>query len=191
MKPIIAILCALIAVEVRADDGEVHSSQWPCVFASVRVYDDAVWNVVITQGVECPDDVVEIPELVKNKTPAKAFHVYHNIGPFIESTSSFRLTSVVADKVDKINLGEKLSEEGNDRCLNCTLNYFKDDLLEVICKPFDNGCPGRLAEGLNWGQPEGTIITHSSPVEYCSFHQVGDSDYYYCKDYHPDIPMVE
>ncbi|XP_070576259.1 uncharacterized protein [Ptychodera flava] len=190
MKSIIVIVFALLAAEIGAKDGAFHSSSWVCTFVSVRVYNDAIWNVYVTQGVDCLEDLMEIPDLVENETPAKTFNVYHDIGPFIENTHTFRLMSVVVDQVDTIDLGKLLPEEGHDDCLKCTLNYYKGDMLEVICNPVDV-CPNRLTEGLYWGQPEGSSITFSSPVEYCSYQRRGVTDYYYCKDYHPDNHMVE
>ncbi|XP_070576257.1 uncharacterized protein [Ptychodera flava] len=133
---------------------------------------------------------MDIPKRVENETPAKTLNVYYDIGPFIANTRTFRLTCVVADQVDTIDLGELLSEEGIDECLKCTLNFYKGDMLEVMCDPVDE-CPDRLTKGLYWGQPEGTNITLSSPVEYCSYQRRGVTDHYYCKDYHPEIPMVE
>ncbi|XP_070548411.1 uncharacterized protein [Ptychodera flava] len=190
MKSIIVIIFALLAAEIGAKDGAFYSSSWVCAFASVRVYDDAIWNVYVTKGVDCPEDVNEIPKLVENETPAKAFDVYYDIGSFIENTRTFRLMSVVVDQVDTIDLGELLPEEGHRDCLNCTLNYYKGDILEVICDP-PEVCPNRLTEGVYWGQPEGTSITFSSPVVYCAYQQLDGTDYLFCKDYHPDNHMVE
>ncbi|XP_070576258.1 uncharacterized protein [Ptychodera flava] len=190
MKSIIVILCAFLAAEIGAKDGAFHSSPWVCTFANIRSYDNAIWNVFITQGVDCLEEVMEIPKLIENETPVKIFYVYDDIGPFIENTHTFRLIGVLVDQVDTIDLGELLPDEGNDDCVICILNYYKGDMLEAICNPVDD-CPDRLTKGLYFGQPEGANVTYSSPVVYCSYERRGVTDYYYCKDYHPEIPMVE
>ncbi|XP_070576264.1 uncharacterized protein [Ptychodera flava] len=191
MKYVIVLLCALLPIKNGAKNGAYHSSQWVCTLANMRTYDYAIWNTLITQGVPCFDELMEIPKLLENETPGKTFTVYQDIGPFIGDTSTFRIMAVLEEEVDKVDLGPILPGEYTDECLKCTGNFYKGDMFEVICnQAVIQKCPDRLTGGMHWGQPEGSKITYSSPVVYCSYKQRGDTNYYYCKDYLPEVHVV-
>ncbi|XP_070576260.1 uncharacterized protein [Ptychodera flava] len=189
MNYVIVLLFILLPVEVSAKNGAFQSSPWVCTFVNMKAYDFTVWNSFVTQGVPCFDELIEIPKLLENKTPGKSFTAYQDIGSFIGDTSTFRILAVVEEEVDTIDLGPILLDELTDECLKCTANFYKGDIFEVIC----NGtveCPDRLTGGLHWGQPKGSTVTYSSPVVYCFYQKRGDTEYYYCKEYLPEVHIV-
>ncbi|XP_070574644.1 uncharacterized protein [Ptychodera flava] len=189
MNYAIVLLCILLPIEVGGRNGAFHSSPWVCSFVNVKLYDFAVWNIFITQGVPCFDELTEIPKLIENETPRKTITTYHDIGSFIGDTSTFRVMAVAEEEVDTIDLGPILPDEFTEECFKCTVNLYKGDMFEVICNATME-CPDRLTGGLHWGQPKGSTVAYSSPVVYCSYQKREDRDCYFCKHYLPDVHNV-
>ena len=61
-------------------------------------------NVIMTSDIDCFDEIMEIPEMIKNETVVKTLDTYKVVSPYIGQTNTFREYIVATDKVDTIDL---------------------------------------------------------------------------------------
>ncbi|XP_070545941.1 uncharacterized protein [Ptychodera flava] len=185
---VVFLLAFFLTAVFGDDDRPIHSKPWICTHLHKRVYDNAIWNMVATAGVDCFEDLMVLPEKLKGLTPVKTFQLYTVSGPFIGKSKTHRAVSVLADEVDTIDLGSKIENVFAVQCLNCTAMLFDGDFALIACKDLSmEECPERLSKELYWNPPG--KITYASDAEFCSFSSTDDTIYYFCKYYEPDLDV--
>ncbi|XP_070546157.1 uncharacterized protein [Ptychodera flava] len=182
------VLTTLITVAYGRPDEPIQLKPWKCHHLVRKVYNNAIWNAVVTDGLDCFDALMELPDKMRDLTPIRTFQVYGVGGPYIGKSKTRRYVAVLADQVDTVDLGTKIKNESAIICDNCTFMLYDGDMLSVRCDVLSmEECPDRLSDGIYWNPPGN--ITASSDVELCSFKRVGDTSYIFCMYYEPDIDM--
>ncbi|XP_070581585.1 uncharacterized protein [Ptychodera flava] len=183
---------AIILAVAIADDGvdlPFHSKPWICTYVVKKVYNDTVWNGIATPGVDCFDEVLALPDKIKDMTPTKIKMTYVAVGPYIGETKTFRLVGVLEDELENVDLGEKMEDIFAVECFKCNIEYYGDNIAFASCKELTmEECPERLSGEIYW-KPPGKI-TSSSDAEFCMYRKENDKHEYMCMIYDADLDVV-
>ncbi|XP_070546156.1 uncharacterized protein [Ptychodera flava] len=182
------VLTTLITVAYGHADEAIQPKPWQCHHLVRRVYNNSICNVVITDELECFDELMDLPDKLRDLNLVRTFQVYLVSGPYIGKSKTHRYVAVLADQVDTIYLGTKIKNEFAIECQSCTVMLYDGDYASVRCNILSlEECPERLSSGIYWNPPGN--ITSSSDAQFCSFKRVGDTSNFFCKYYEPDIDM--
>ncbi|XP_070546386.1 uncharacterized protein [Ptychodera flava] len=175
---VIAIILAMANGFDNADR-PFHSKPWICTHIVKKLYDNAIWNILATPGVDCFDDLMVLPDKIKGMTPIMTFHDYMVVGPYIGNSKTFRAVAVVEDRLESIDLGTKLEGKFAVECLKCNGSYYGNNIGSAMCNELTmEECPKRLSEEMYWNPPGN--ITSSSDAEFCLYRNENGKQGYIC-----------
>ncbi|XP_070581586.1 uncharacterized protein [Ptychodera flava] len=185
------IAIAIILAITYADEGvdkPFRSKPWICTHIIKKVYDDAIWNIVLSPGVDCFDELLALPDKIKDMTPTKTYPNYMVSGPHIGKSKSFRVVAVVEDELENVDLGTKIKGEFAVGCLKCNIIYYGNNTVLASCDELTmEECPERLSGEIYWNPPG--KITSSSDAEFCMYRKKNDKHEYLCTVFDADLDV--
>ncbi|XP_070545802.1 uncharacterized protein [Ptychodera flava] len=185
------IAVALIFAVTFADDSvdlPFHSKPWICTHLVKIVYDYAIMNVVATSGVDCFDELMALPDIIKDMTPIKIFPTYMVVGPYIGKSKTSRSVVVFEDDLESKNLGTKIKDTFPVECLKCNMEYYGDNIAVASCNDLTmEECPERLSGEMYWDPPGN--ITSSSDAEFCMYRKENGTHKYICMIFDADLDV--
>ncbi|XP_070546402.1 uncharacterized protein [Ptychodera flava] len=189
MKFTFAIVTILaLAYADDSDDKPLHSKPWICTHLVRKSYDNAIMNAMVTPGVDCFEDLLALPDKIKDRTPSKSYPTYMVAGPYIGKSKTFRIVSVVEEEIENVDLGEKMDGKFAVECMKCTVEYYDDGIVVVTCTELTmEECPEQLSGEIYWNPPG--EITSSSDAEFCMYRNQNDIYEYICTIFDADIDV--
>ncbi|XP_070546403.1 uncharacterized protein [Ptychodera flava] len=183
-------IAAILAIAYADDDVDkpFHSKPWICTHLVRRFYNDAIMNAVMTEGVDCFDELSTLPDKIKDMTPNGIYTTYLAVGPYIGNSKTFRAVAVVEEELENMDLGRKMENQFAVDCFKCNVDYY-DNAEVAICKELTmEECPERLSGELYWNPPG--KITFSSDAEFCLYRRDNDEHQYTCLFFDADLDVV-
>ncbi|XP_070546401.1 uncharacterized protein [Ptychodera flava] len=174
-------IATILAVAYADDrvDLPFHSKPWICTHVMKTIYDDKILNGVATPGVDCFDELLALPDKIKDKTPIKTYLNYMVIGPYIGKSKASRFVQVAEKELEHIDLGKKMKGKFAVECLKCYSRKYDNNVEVSSCNDLTmEECPERLSKEIYWNPPGN--ITASSDAEFCMYRNENDIDEYLC-----------
>ncbi|XP_070546271.1 uncharacterized protein [Ptychodera flava] len=183
---LVFLIATLLPIVLCDSDEPYVSEEWKCSHITLTEYDGVVINAVISQQVDCTDELWTLRDNIEESEPFETKYIYKAIGPFIEETKTYRLVDVIQDQLDTADLGSRIPGEEVVMCFNGTLDFYTGHLLRARSNKMEE-CPERLA-GEVWWNPSGEV-TLSTSAMYCTHTHLDDYFLYYCMYHHPETDI--
>ncbi|XP_070546124.1 uncharacterized protein [Ptychodera flava] len=153
-----------------------------------KEYNYVIMTGVATPGVDCFDELMALPDKIKEMTPIKIYRMYTVVGPYIGKSKSFRVVQVVEDELENRELGTKIVGEFAVECLECISTVYGNNVEGTSCDELTmEECPERISKELYWN-PRGNI-TASSDAEFCVYRKENGKHEYICTIFEADLDV--